>query len=207
MAGLGEAASVIAVIQISKEILFLCGKYYSEIKGAERDRERLCNEVTALIAVLEKVQESAKGPRATRSSTLDDEQVKKCSSELEELREVLKPGGKRRIMQGLGLLDFMWPFTTKGVEKKIEMLDRHKTTFNLALTIDIKAGIEKQYLAMLPNAVGAAFNSYRLQHEPPCLPDTRVDLLKQVIEWSADPRGKCIFWLSGMAGTGKSTIA
>jgi ABC-type glutathione transport system ATPase component len=27
------------------------------------------------------------------------------------------------------------------------------------------------------------------------------------MEWSNDHRGECIFWLSGMAGTGKSTIA
>jgi NACHT domain len=27
------------------------------------------------------------------------------------------------------------------------------------------------------------------------------------MRWSGNPRGKCIFWLSGMAGTGKSTIS
>ncbi|KAF8525024.1 hypothetical protein BDD12DRAFT_923863 [Trichophaea hybrida] len=36
---------------------------------------------------------------------------------------------------------------------------------------------------------------------------TRVDLLQQIVTWSKDPSGACIFWLNGAAGTGKSTIA
>lgn len=36
--------------------------------------------------------------------------------------------------------------------------------------------------------------------------DTRVEILQQLQEWSSNPQ-KPILWLSGMAGTGKSTIA
>jgi hypothetical protein len=53
----------------------------------------------------------------------------------------------------------------------------------------------------------AAFNSYDHQHERKCLPDTRVDILHLVTEWVDGTSTKCIFWLNGMAGTGKSTIA
>ena len=56
-------------------------------------------------------------------------------------------------------------------------------------------------------ADGAAFNSRRLEHAPTCLTDTRVDLLKRIMRWSEAPNDACIFWLNGMAGTGKSTIA
>jgi adenylylsulfate kinase-like enzyme len=66
---------------------------------------------------------------------------------------------------------------------------------------------EEQDLAKLPRARGAAFDSYLRQHEPRCLPDTRVELLRQVMTWSDNPCGECIFWLNGMTGTGKSTIA
>ena len=57
-------------------------------------------------------------------------------------------------------------------------------------------------LARLPVAKGAAFDS-REEHNARCLVDTRVDLQY----WAEDKDGKCIFWLSGMAGTGKSTIS
>lgn len=64
-----------------------------------------------------------------------------------------------------------------------------------------------RYLSRLPYAADAAFNSRSREQEPQCLADTRVDLLKQLMAWGDNPRDKCIFWLNGMAGTGKSTIA
>ncbi|CAG8921774.1 unnamed protein product [Penicillium salamii] len=56
-------------------------------------------------------------------------------------------------------------------------------------------------------ARGAELDSYSDQHEDECLHGTRTDLLRSVAEWATSPDGKCIFWLNGMAGTGKSTIA
>lgn len=63
------------------------------------------------------------------------------------------------------------------------------------------------YLKELPVARGAEFDSYTNQYEEYCLPGTRTDLLRQVSEWASSPRGKCLFWLNGRAGTGKSTIS
>jgi hypothetical protein len=42
---------------------------------------------------------------------------------------------------------------------------------------------------------------------PSCLEDTRVDVLAHITEWMADPSGKPVYWLTGVAGTGKTTIA
>ncbi|KAI9774719.1 MAG: hypothetical protein M1839_001680 [Geoglossum umbratile] len=54
---------------------------------------------------------------------------------------------------------------------------------------------------------GAAFDSHEDEHDPRCLQDTRVDLRRQIANWAEDPHGEHIFWLKGMAGTGKSTIS
>ncbi|KAJ6003151.1 hypothetical protein N7451_005698 [Penicillium sp. IBT 35674x] len=54
---------------------------------------------------------------------------------------------------------------------------------------------------------GAAFDSYVDQHEDQCLPGTRTDLLSQISEWALSPQGRCIFWLNGIAGTGKSAVS
>jgi len=62
-------------------------------------------------------------------------------------------------------------------------------------------------IAKLPCAEGAAHNDWLRRHEDHCLQDTRVELRKQIMDWCDDPNSKCIFWLNGMAGTGKSTIA
>ncbi|KAL4738277.1 WD40 repeat-like protein [Aspergillus similis] len=58
----------------------------------------------------------------------------------------------------------------------------------------------------LPVAEGASYDSYDNQHGERCLPGTRRDLLRQIIDW-AETSDKCIFWLNGNAGTGKSTIS
>jgi hypothetical protein len=65
-------------------------------------------------------------------------------------------------------------------------------------------------LHLLPVAAHAPFNSYDHQHEPACLSGTRVGLLQEIYDW-ADGKDeqdeRCIFWLNGLAGTGKSTIS
>lgn len=40
-----------------------------------------------------------------------------------------------------------------------------------------------------------------------CTPNTRVDVLRQIQDWVHDSAGPHIYWLNGMAGTGKTTIA
>jgi len=69
------------------------------------------------------------------------------------------------------------------------------------------SGLEMDQVGHLPYAAEALFNSYAKQHEPTCLPDTRVDLLQTIHNWADGQDERCIFWLNGLAGTGKSTIA
>ncbi|KAJ5106573.1 NACHT and WD40 domain protein [Penicillium angulare] len=62
-------------------------------------------------------------------------------------------------------------------------------------------------LDKLPAVIGAEFDSYANSSEDECLPGTRIELLDDVWTWIVSPDGKCIFWLNGRAGTGKSTIS
>ncbi|KAJ6032534.1 WD40-repeat-containing domain protein [Penicillium herquei] len=61
--------------------------------------------------------------------------------------------------------------------------------------------------AKLKIAEGASFDSYANQYEQECLPETRTDPLRDIYQWADSPSSKGIFWLNGMAGTGKSTIS
>ncbi|PYH66040.1 WD40 repeat-like protein [Aspergillus vadensis CBS 113365] len=74
------------------------------------------------------------------------------------------------------------------------------------LTVDIHKLRDAVDMLNLPFAKGAFFGSFEDQHEDECLAGTRTELLRQVQDWSRSS-DRCIFWLSGMAGTGKSTIA
>jgi hypothetical protein len=42
---------------------------------------------------------------------------------------------------------------------------------------------------------------------PTCTPNTRVSVLDDIEAWVGTSNGPCVFWLNGLAGTGKSTIA
>src|ERR1700744_3698405 len=69
-------------------------------------------------------------------------------------------------------------------------------------------------LGRLEIAADAELGSFSDREEVECLQGTRTDLLKQITEWATAPwvaapekRHKLIFLLSGMAGTGKSTVS
>jgi hypothetical protein len=66
---------------------------------------------------------------------------------------------------------------------------------------------QKLDLAKLSVAIGASFNSHNDEHNARCLPDTRTELLDEITTWANNKDSKSVFWLSGMAGTEKSTIA
>jgi hypothetical protein len=42
---------------------------------------------------------------------------------------------------------------------------------------------------------------------PTCTPNTRVSVIRDIETWVGTLNGPCVFWLNGLAGTGKSTIA
>jgi hypothetical protein len=74
-------------------------------------------------------------------------------------------------------------------------------------TQDARALHRKLDLTALPAAKGASYDSHTEEHNARCLPNTRTELLDAITTWANDKDGQAIFWLSGMAGTGKSTIA
>ncbi|ETS05239.1 hypothetical protein M419DRAFT_71348, partial [Trichoderma reesei RUT C-30] len=68
--------------------------------------------------------------------------------------------------------------------------------------------IQKEFIiSKLLIAQGAAFDDYSQTFRDECYPGTRLEILDSIYKWVADPASPAIFWLQGMAGTGKSTIA
>ena len=48
---------------------------------------------------------------------------------------------------------------------------------------------------------------YQAGHHDKCLPGTRESVLQDLLLWAKNPQDRNVFWLNGLAGTGKSTIA
>lgn len=65
----------------------------------------------------------------------------------------------------------------------------------------------QETINQLPIARGASFDSAEEATKPRCLDNTRVEILRDIVSWAESPSAKTVFWLKGLAGTGKSTIA
>ncbi|PLB35837.1 NACHT and WD40 domain protein [Aspergillus candidus] len=220
MEGVSAAASVFGVIQLTGSIVKICGGYLQEIKNAREDIIALQRSITGLEGTVRKLFEFLQGLPATKlpTSSLLVNNVTDCLSDLEALENKIDPGNGKGMMRRLGFRAFKWPLKRTEVDKIIHGLERYKSSFTLSLQIDqtaLLAGVawsaelihQGSGLDKLPIAAGAEFDSYMDQHEDECLPGTRTELLRQITEWAMSSQGKCIYWLNGMAGTGKSTIS
>ncbi|TQS33690.1 hypothetical protein Golomagni_05954, partial [Golovinomyces magnicellulatus] len=137
--------------------------------------------------------------------------VHDAETQLQGLCELLDPSGGRKAMKRFGLRALKWPFDKEEVDEILNSLQQPMSAISLALQIDQTTKLievdTKFVLNKLPVAAGARWDSYDQDYNAFCLPDTRVDLLSQVHDWVFDKTAKPIFWLNGMAGTGKSTIS
>ncbi|PYI07765.1 hypothetical protein BO78DRAFT_428627 [Aspergillus sclerotiicarbonarius CBS 121057] len=53
----------------------------------------------------------------------------------------------------------------------------------------------------------ARYDSREREQDPFCSEGTRADILSDIAKWADDKDSPTLFWLSGLAGTGKSTIS
>jgi hypothetical protein len=156
--------------------------------------------------------------------------------QLQTLEKRLHPSTSRKAMSRIGLRALKWPFESNEVDLLINNLKKNTDIMLLSLQVDqtsvimhtsniasnakhilrtllleVHSGLssldQKWVLSRLHIAAGSSFDSQAEKHNPTCLPNTRVDLLNQIFEWVKDSRSQKLFWLNGMAGTGKSTVA
>ncbi|KAF9644576.1 hypothetical protein BDM02DRAFT_927883 [Thelephora ganbajun] len=88
---------------------------------------------------------------------------------------------------------------TKRINESTRRID--KNTRNMGNIIE---AAHLEFLGKL-NPVHNA--GYQAGHHDTCLQGTRESVLGSIMRWAKDPRDRHVFWLNGLAGTGKSTIA
>jgi ankyrin repeat domain-containing protein 50 len=154
MDGLSTAASVIAVVQISGQVFNLCQTYYSEVKDARKDIQRLRNEVTSLQDVFINIRDLADAPSSAKLPTLDllnknSGLLQQCCTDLKDLAEKLESAQGKGEMKKIGARSLRWPFSKREVDKAIAAIERCKTTFSCALDADqAYVGFLIPYLAL-----------------------------------------------------------
>ncbi|KAL6798148.1 vegetative incompatibility protein HET-E-1 [Trichoderma sp. SZMC 28012] len=211
MEGLGAA------VKLTTKIVSLCAEYSSAVKNASHDIQRLRERIESLDATLKGVLELLQGPHGPRLRTSQKlrDALNNSRSLLDSIAATLERkfnGGRmQRTMRVCGFRALKWPFESKEMENSIAALEQYQHTMAVAIQIDQTAEVltinHKIDLSKLPVAKGAAFDSQANEYVPRCHPRTRINVLAGIYDWFEDPHGKCIYWLCGMAGTGKSTIS
>jgi hypothetical protein len=112
-------------------------------------------------------------------------------------RRTTRPEDKAYSLWGLFGIH-MSPIYGEGEDEAFERLRREISSRSISVAT---------LFERLPTAHGASFDSQDEEHNTLCLANTRVDLLHEITEWAQDPASKAVYWLNGMAGTGKSTVS
>ncbi|KAL8996163.1 MAG: hypothetical protein Q9169_004272 [Polycauliona sp. 2 TL-2023] len=205
MEAVGGAASILGILDVSVKIVQLCSKYISEVRGAQDEIRKLQSKVSALQGVMERLQ-------SLPASEVDANAVKDCFDDLDLMKQKLKPKPGRSVLNRMGARSLKWPFSSKEVQDQIKAIEQYLLIFNTNLQLNISDRTtdaeQDRLLDKLAYVGDAILTSHRTsRRHRQCLQDTRVDVLRQIMEWTADTSPQCIFWLKGLAGTGKSTIA
>ncbi|CAG9987652.1 unnamed protein product [Clonostachys byssicola] len=207
--GLSLAANVIAVIDLSAKVISWCYRYSKDVKNARADIEKLQQETNRLKIVAEDIRKLLEGPSGAKLTT-----VKRLSAAAGQAHSVLDTVDKtlstKKGLRRFGLRALKWPYESKDVEGLLQELVRTREIFHLSLQIDqtniIISIDERAKLDRIPVAEGASSHAGD-EDATTCLPDTRVQLKQDIWEWVNSDTAKPIMWLSGSAGTGKSTIS
>ncbi|RYP75597.1 hypothetical protein DL771_002297 [Monosporascus sp. 5C6A] len=138
MEGLGIAANVIAVADLSAKVATLCFQYSIAVAGARGDITRLQNQVNQLGVALRRAKQLVEGPNSrplAASGELADT-LQECTDELRRVQDKLEPGTTRKAMRRFGLRALKWPFCSKDIESVVTNLKRCEQTILLGLQID-----------------------------------------------------------------------
>ncbi|OAQ62508.1 vegetative incompatibility protein HET-E-1 [Purpureocillium lilacinum] len=138
MEGLGVAASVIAVVELSAKVASLCLEYSKGVKNAKDDIARLRTEVVGLQSAAKSVDELLIGPSGERLKASQQlrNTVRESQAQLRTLHERLRPKTAREALTRLRLRALKWPFENSEVEKVIQDITRCTQAINLALQVD-----------------------------------------------------------------------
>ncbi|OAQ69595.2 ankyrin repeat-containing protein [Pochonia chlamydosporia 170] len=219
-----DPVSILTIIDLSAKVLLACYRVQSQIKAAKGDIGQLIDELESVSVVLAELyrvvdRNSTRslanlgnalladvegGPLAAVQRVLDDLQAK--------LQPMLKPGLKSKIL---------WPFESKTIQSKIQVLQNSKATLQLAISSYQTAilGNQTEKLSNLENNRNNTERANILKWLKVCDPEANHRLsCKQheprTSEWlfenatfqSWADMSHPLLWLHGIPGAGKTIL-
>ena len=118
MDGIGAAASIIAVVELSAKIASICFQYSKDVKNAKNDIARVQVEIHNFRNTANSALQLLNSPNGDRlkSSKLLLDAVREAALRLEQLDAKLRPPRTRKAMSRIGLRALEWPFESKDIK-------------------------------------------------------------------------------------------
>jgi hypothetical protein len=229
---LGAAASIVAVIQISEQVISACWRYYTTIKDAKKNIINIITVVSDFKRNLDNLRLLLNTKSGLEDSQLQfikcvDQSLKACDSALHTLAMKLgiTPCSRTdRVIDRLKEI-LTWPWEEKEIAKALQSIKKHTANINLAMTGDtlltslaskesvedvsesIHAMTTSQRIRNILNWLNASdpttnHNAAREKHEPTT--GNWLLLSDPFVSWT---KGKITsLWLHGIPGVGKTIL-
>ncbi|RXW15254.1 hypothetical protein EST38_g10598 [Candolleomyces aberdarensis] len=92
------------------------------------------------------------------------------------------------------------------LKERFNVIEDHtKTMHTIKRTVQSLKKSKPDVLQKLGRVEGAEYSNAK--RGPGCIPGSRVSLLSMLLGWAKNPSSPHLFWLSGLAGTGKTTVS
>ncbi|KAG8725617.1 hypothetical protein FRC09_000004 [Ceratobasidium sp. 395] len=195
--GLRKVSSAIPVLASVVDVLIKSIEVLSDTEKCRREYLSLASTLTDTISTLE-----------PHLSTSNSAEISGCIRNLLNEQSLVNKKQERRTLS-------RFADTHRDDDDILEVyrrIESHFRQLQLNSTLSMWSSMDEQSVIMhldrLSPVMQARYNSASamLTRRRKCTPNTRVDILEGLHTWTDTTDGPRIYWLNGMAGTGKTTI-
>ncbi|VDB84204.1 unnamed protein product [Peniophora sp. CBMAI 1063] len=177
---------------------------YERTKSNDSDLQNILHRIDRLLGILG---DRLRGDRHVVHGFADESFAKMLIMYLAKLEEMTRRGSLVRVAHSIQIGNELRDVCT-AIERAIQEL---QLRIGLSLESLTRAVLKEAVLQNLPRAKDAAYSAavaidgVRRRH---CTPGTRNDILEQIMTWALDEDEHTapVYWISGLAGQGKTTI-
>ncbi|CAE6373463.1 unnamed protein product [Rhizoctonia solani] len=199
---LHDSAGLFPPLQAAIASLLACVERIELGSKHRKEFKDLASKLTSLSKLLERHIKTSQSTHVSEFLERLAASVKEQVTIISSLQNSGRAGHLRKAMQDEDeILD--------GYRRITEILEELQTEASLKMWNIAEQQLANSHLKSLSPVHLAAYNSSLSEdaNRRSCTEGTRVNILIELNQWSVDPTQPNVFWMNGMAGTGKTTIA
>ncbi|QRV98494.1 Vegetative incompatibility protein HET-E-1 [Ceratobasidium sp. AG-Ba] len=206
---ISKSTEIVPGLKPVVDILIGCFDGIPSAARSQQDYKELIVDITTTMEVL---QYHIRQFDATHTTERLNQRIGELRTIAEEINEKQERTRKRRYLDAeLDLDDLLSRYRRVGmlvqqIQSDIIMSLWVITNKNVKVSNDHATNTRLQALSPVQEARYNASAASQARRNG-CTPNTRQLVLRELSEWASDPNGPKIYWMNGMAGTGKTTIA